>query len=153
MHTTNYNLFDKHHICSYQFRVFLSLFSFIYFCQVSVHEGTRLGVAFKFTNPQYSREWQTNSTWHRGKYHIIQFVTHLSPATISIAPLKFPIFQHDSATRRIQDRTALRSSCVGCVMMRCVTHELTWIERLYCFTPVWNSCDFCHFQSTNCIPS
>jgi len=76
--------------------------------------------------PTYSTVASDKQTAHDvGKYHIIQSVTHLSPATISIAPLKFPMFQHDSATRRIQDRTALRSSCVGCVMMRCVTHELT----------------------------
>jgi len=44
---------------------FLSLFSFIYFHQVSLHEGTRMGVAFKFTTLQYSSKWQTNSTWRR----------------------------------------------------------------------------------------
>lgn len=51
--------------------------------------------------------------------------TYWSPATISIAPLKFPMFQLLSATRRTHDSTALRVSCVGCDMMSCVTHALT----------------------------
>lgn len=53
----------------------------------------------------------------------------MSPAIISIAPLKFPKFQHSLATLNRQDNIAFRSSCVGRVIMRCVVHELTWTHK------------------------
>ena len=132
--------------CFYSFTILLVTSHLFISFHVSLHGDTRIGLAFKVTNLQQRSEWKTRST-EAGKYHIMQSVTHLSPATISMAPLKFPMFQHDSATRRIQDRTALRSSCVGCVMMRCVTHELTCTKWLYWFTSVLSFCDFYIFQS------
>lgn len=53
-------------------------------------------------------------------------MTCLSPARISMAVLKFPMFQHDMAIRRMHERMALRSSCVGWEIMIWVTQELTY---------------------------
>lgn len=52
-------------------------------------------------------------------------ICYLSPAIISIAPLKFPMFQHSLATLKRHDNIAFRSSCVGRVIIRCVVHALT----------------------------
>lgn len=50
---------------------------------------------------------------------------YLSLAMTSIAPLKFPMFQHSLATLRKHDNMVFRSSFVGRVTTRCVVHELT----------------------------
>ena len=51
--------------------------------------------------------------------------TYLRPAMISIAELKFPVFQQVWATRNRQERIACRSSIVAPLVIACVTHELT----------------------------
>lgn len=52
--------------------------------------------------------------WVKSHHAICYFVhTHRSPAVISIAPLKLPIFQHVNAARNKQENAALRSSYVG----------------------------------------
>lgn len=51
------------------------------------------------------------------------------PAIISMAELKFPVFQQVSATRRRQDSTACRSSTVAPLVIAWVTHELTSLKR------------------------
>lgn len=53
--------------------------------------------------------------------------TYFRPAIISMAELKFPVFQQVSATRRRQDSTACRSSIVAPLVIAWVTHELTWL--------------------------
>jgi ribosomal protein L21 len=55
---------------------------------------------------------------------------YLSPAIISIAPLKFPMFQHSLATLNKQDNMAFWSSYVGRVSIRCVVHELTYKRKI-----------------------
>lgn len=51
--------------------------------------------------------------------------TNRSPAVISIAPLKLPIFQHVNAARNKQENAARRSSYVGCDIIKYVTQEQT----------------------------
>lgn len=51
--------------------------------------------------------------------------TYLRPAIISMAELKFPMFQQVNATRSRQDSTACLSSVVAPLVIACVTHELT----------------------------
>lgn len=56
--------------------------------------------------------------------------TYFKPAIISMAELKFPVFQQVSATRRRQDSTACRSSIVAPLVIAWVTHELTWLTNV-----------------------
>jgi len=57
--------------------------------------------------------------------HIYDMGTYFRPAIISMAELKFPVFQQVRATRRRQDSTACRSSTVAPLVIAWVTHELT----------------------------
>lgn len=50
---------------------------------------------------------------------------YLSPVVISMAPLKFPIFQQDSAARSKQPNAAFCSCGVGCDIIKYVTQEHT----------------------------
>lgn len=75
--------------------------------------------------------WNTRDGFFRDNWVVKENEknTHLRPAIISIAELKFPMFQQVWATRRKQDKIAFCSSIVTPLLITWMTHELTYIDN------------------------